>query len=211
MQTPEPRLQIHSEAETSASIESEQVFLFTCCIGIIESDADSYHKLGLARYCASELPEDSTALYNLNLLITRLDLPADGTLSGVQTLSIFTDNPLSRDDVSVPLYEAGCRVSYFPLTDLGITICLVHEIVRCFSEVDLFIEEQDFLYNCMEIQEEIFVRGSSVTTETRSPEAVVPEIHDDKDTSLVDHELEMMQNLISKYTRGASFKTKLAS
>jgi hypothetical protein len=210
MQTPEPTLQALSGGDQEDSTECEQVFLFSCCIGITEGDGISYNKLRKARYCASDLMEDSTPLYNLNLLITRLNSLLEEDSSRTQSLTVFTDDPLVRDDISVPLYETGCRVSYFPLKNLRITICIVHEVVKCFSEVDLFIEEQDFLYNCMEIQDEIFIVGSSAVAKSRNREPVAPEVVAFKDASQVDHELEMMQSLISKYSRSDTFKTTLA-
>lgn len=116
-------------------------------------------------------------------------------------LSVEVDGKCSQ--INVPLNRSGCRYSHYVVNSAGISLCLVQDVVPIGSDTDLFIEEQDFLFSCMEIQEEIFMgeNGPLPLDETH----VQPELQQvsprlpPQEQSEVSDEIRVMQSLIAKY------------
>jgi hypothetical protein len=118
-------------------------------------------------------------------------------------VSFGADQP--EEHVFLPV-GSGCRVTYFTLTHMNIVICLVHDCISTMTDAELFIEEQDFLYNCLEIQDEIFLSGSSNGSprDSRKPHGSAP--IETLPHEAVDFELNSINCLLQKYaqTRKAS-------
>jgi hypothetical protein len=123
-----------------------------------------------------------------DLSVLKVPLYMDPSLQQVLDLNL-TDGGTAIHKLDIPIADSGCRVTYFSIESMGVSLCLVHESVKCVSDVDLFIEEQDFTYACMDIQENLFLRHNrAMSISPRPPE--------DLDLS---KELEAMQFLLNKY------------
>jgi hypothetical protein len=94
----------------------------------------------------------------------------------------------------------GFRVNHAHIPGPDLMLCVTHDFVEIDSEIDLFIEQQDFLYNCMEIQEEIYLmgRGPELSDFLQPITDEHKEVSDCDPTSL-NHELYIMNSLIAKY------------
>jgi len=109
---------------------------------------------------------------------------------------------------SLNLRGSGCRITCLSLNTLGLSITMVQDVVAFESDVDRFIEEQDFLYNCMEIQEELLFQDAwdptvymSSTTSVPASSPGVPVAFSSGMPPAFDIEQEMdaMESLIRKY------------
>jgi hypothetical protein len=114
--------------------------------------------------------------------------------------------------IQLPLHVGGCRYSYFVIESLNLSLCLVHELVSVESGTDLFIEEQEFLFSCMEIQHELFLRENAPQPIPSPPiDDHIPESpqNGDRDQIKLSTELRVMNSLIAKYeqTRVSSSTT----
>ena len=65
----------------------------------------------------------------------------------------------TRELIRVPYRLSGCRASYFPISTLNSTICIVHQLIEYDDSMnlDLFTEEQEFLFNVLEVQDCLFL------------------------------------------------------
>jgi hypothetical protein len=130
-----------------------------------------------------------------------IHLSPDSLTGASYMLSVEVDGKCSQ--IHVPLNRPGCRYSYYVVKSVGISLCLVQDAVLIRSDTEHFIEEQDFLFSCMEIQEEIFMgeNGPLPLDETH----VQPELHQLsprlplQEQSEVCNEIRVMQSLIAKY------------
>jgi hypothetical protein len=168
---------------------SKSGVLFVCCINKIsfensQQEATINHsqlKLrGVTYNCASVgIGEFSV-----------LKIPLDAVCNDSESIKLnLSDGGMFSENLDIPISDAGCRVTYFSFDSIGLTMCLVHELVLCPSTIDLFIEEQDFTYACMDIQEKLFLGHSRVLSISAPPP-------DELDLA---RELESMNAILSKY------------
>ena len=180
------------------SNESDKTILLVCIIKLQSMEGMSAHKpldLRNGSMCAEHDNSISVKLTNLE------SMAVDLKSSSFQPVSFrVTDGTLSQS-FSLPVSGTSCRISSIALEDLGLSISIVHDVVSYRSDIDRFIEEQDFMYSCMEIQEEFLLQEqgpiecSSLTKSIPATSPVLP-TEDDVD---FDQELNAMESLIQKY------------
>ena len=132
---------------------------------------------------------------NLTTLKVPLNTDDPWSLVTFLTLCVSSNQLQLSERVEVPIVDSGCRVTYYTLQSLGLTMCLVHDVVTCTTEIDSFIEEQDFLYNCMEIQEKLFLRDDATMLANLSGLNSPKSTQEDD----ISHELENMNKILNRY------------
>jgi hypothetical protein len=107
---------------------------------------------------------------------------------------------LSTEEIFIPVTANGCHVALFPIKRWGTSVCVVYQVIRCESDIDIFMEEQEFAYSCMEIQEELFLLPNI------RQEVTLPKPNHDNQapqgtsfSTEIDVELRLMDSLIQKY------------
>ena len=126
------------------------------------------------------------------------------------TVKIISGTDKSAVSIQIPTSKPGCQYSYFKLEALNLTLCMVHDVVSVHSQSDLFTEEQDFGYTCLEIQEDLFLLDNTSvsivnhTIEQRSPDLPA---HSEIDQFQLNDELRVMNSLIAKYEQTRSSNT----
>jgi hypothetical protein len=176
------------------------------------ADMDSRNGSGASAAC-SELfavvrgihSQERFSLNYFNVLKLPLEAQVSSHYDDID-LSVFreTHSPIS-ENIRIPVSSQGCRITRFDLKTIDAIIFLVHEIVACRSDIDFFVEEQDFVYNCMEIQEDMFLFGNIPDSPITAPvndETII--INTNDDFSVFEEELQSMNSLISRYMPGSS-------
>ena len=195
------------EATSTPDPSMPECVLMVSCISVRNtSDSKIIPKEKLSRIriypsCGSHSKQFISAdlIDHISIGLTDDDLMGDS-----YKLMISFGDQASTQPIKVPLHMTGCRYSHFLIESLQMTVCLVHDILEVQSDTDLFIEEQDFLYNCMNIQEELFLRKTIVDTSICAdvmqpcPVQVPPPA---TDVERLACELEVMNSLIAKYER----------
>ena len=108
--------------------------------------------------------------------------------------------------IPLPYKLAGCRASYFPISSLNCTVCLVHQLLSGVSDLDMFVEEQEFMFSVLEIQDTLFLRDGEVPAPIHYVESSVvyqDNEHRDEDETHCDFfstELQMMASIMKKYS-----------
>jgi len=88
-----------------------------------------------------------------------IGLAMDETFKQHYDMWVISERKGAHEKVRVPIHLDGCRFTYFSLDSLGATMCLVHQLVDVTDDTDAFVEEQEFLFSVMEIQDRLFLSG----------------------------------------------------
>ena len=99
-----------------------------------------------------------------NLAPDRVDamligLAMDETFKQHYDLWVILEGKGAHEKIRVPIHLDGCRFTYFSLDSIGATMCLVHQLVDVNDDTDTFVEEQEFLFSVMDIQDRLFLSG----------------------------------------------------
>lgn len=187
-------------------------FLLVGCISVRnEVDGKVASKETLSKLCIYTSSEDvhyqsmdCELLNQLNIPLITRDL-CEKSFS----LSVSFGGSNWPELVKLSIERPGCRVNHVRVPNLSLIICLVHDVVTIESDIDLFIEQQDFLYNCMEIQDETFLLGNGPELNDlvfSNMEEQAEPIHNQSVSPLND-ELCLMHSLIAKYESSKAYHT----
>ena len=187
-------------------------FLLVGCISVRnEADGKLASKETMSKLCIYTSSEEVHYQSMDCELLNQLNIPLTTRESCEKLFSLSFSFGESNwpELVKLSIERPGCRVNHVRIPNLNFIICLVHDVVTIESDIDLFIEQQDFLYNCMEIQDETFLLGNgpepndivfSNTEEQEEP------IHNPSISPLYD-ELCLMHSLIAKYESSKAYNT----
>ena len=143
-----------------------------------------------------------------------IGLSMDELSMGPYSVCVSLGEELVNVSIQLPLNSSGCRYSYYIIDSLQLNLCIVHDVVSVESDIDLFIEEQDFLFSCMEIQDELFLKDyipqpiDSPVHEDLSPSSPV---NCDLDHIKLNNELRVMNSLIAKYEQNRTSNNSMLS
>ena len=133
--------------------------------------------------------------------VNHMCIPVDSFPNQQISVSVDSGGNHSLDHITIPVIP-GCRVSYFAINEMNIVLCIVHDTVEVSNESELFIEEQDFLYNCLNIQEELFLREIPDAWHGKHPIVVNKENHKgaSRTSSDLETELNSINSLLERYS-----------
>jgi hypothetical protein len=86
-----------------------------------------------------------------------IGLALDETFKQHYDLWVILEEKGTHEKVRVPIHLDGCRFTYFSLDLMDATMCLVHQLVDVTDDTDMFVEEQEFLFSVMDIQDRVFL------------------------------------------------------
>ena len=86
-------------------------------------------------------------------------LAMDETFKQHYDMWVILERKAAHEKVRVPIHLDGCRFTYFSLDSMGATMCLVHQLIDVSDDTDTFVEEQEFLFSVMDIQDRLFLSG----------------------------------------------------
>lgn len=194
-------------------VSEADLHLMICCISVnneIDGTVVPKDTLAKLRIVSSTSHGQSYSMSCELLSNLVIPLPERSLIGNSFCLSLSFDGNVWTDLIKLALDTHGCRVNHVPVPGLELSLCFVHDTVHIESDIDLFIEQQDFLYNCMEIQEEVHLLGKG----PELSDLFIPhqeekrEIWDESQTPL-NHELRVMNSLIAKYESSKSLHTRL--
>jgi len=162
----------------------------------------------------SNLPADSVDAMLVGLAM-------DETFKQHYDMWVIMESKGAHEKVRVPIHLEGCRFTYFSLDSIGATMCLVHQLVDVTDDTDTFVEEQEFLFSVMDIQDRLFLSGdvpppvhyveskvilrpeeddaSSLTDSTPGPTLKSDHSQMDDLSAVLREELRIMNSLVTKY------------
>lgn len=220
---------------TPILLDSTHQVLLLCCISV--RDEANYRILSpqvssrlRVSATAGVSSQSSVRVDNLDMLT--IGLPPSECFSNYYEVQVLLHHDSGRSTVSntpellkVPLHLGGCRFSHFPLTSISATMCLVHQLIDVNDETDLFIEEQEFLFTAMSIQQNLFL-GESIPSPVQYVESKVvlstswmnePDSNEPSrssyfdSASILDEEIQAMNSLAKMYESKSKSTTRNSS
>jgi hypothetical protein len=147
-----------------------------------------------------------------------IGLALDETFKQHYDLWVILEEKGTHEKVRVPIHLEGCRFTYFSLDSMEATMCLVHQLIDVTDDTDIFVEEQEFLFHVMDIQDRVFLVDqipppvhyveskvilqdeSDTSCAFDSMTASAPRNDDMEDLSvMLREELRIMNSLVNKY------------